>query len=169
LGNSGKMANNNGFGNFDMAALINSGLDLSMLNSLSTMNQPQQRPPMPMQNQAPPMHNMGGMQGMNMGMMNNGGGMPQNMGGNGNGNMQQQPNNGMNNAQLLEAYSRLQAAQSAQQMQNRSGTPNMGSNMPRMPPGQFPNGQGQAPPQQQQQQQQQQQGDASNHYHQLQR
>lgn len=157
------MANNNGFGNFDMAALLNSGLDLSMLNSLSGMNQPQQRPAMPMQNQGPPMQNMGGMQGMNMGMMGNGGGMPQSMGGNVGGNMQQ-PNNGMTNAQLLNAYSQLQAAQSTQRIQNRSGTPNMAPNMPRMPSSQFTNGQGQPPSQQQQQQ-----GDGGNHYQQLQR
>ena len=111
------------------------------------------------------MQNMGGMQGMNLGMMGNGAGMPQNMGANGSGNMQQS-NNGMTNTQLLNAYNQLQAAQSSQRMQNRSGTPNMATNMPRMPSGQFQNGPGQPPAQQQQQQQH---GDGSNHYQQLQR
>lgn len=163
------MANNNSFANIDMAALLGSGFDLSMLNSLSVMNQPnqqpqQQRPPMQMQGpgqgQGMMAQNMAGMQGMNMNMLGNAGGgppQPQNMGGNGMGNMPQL-NGGMSNAQLLEAYNRLQANQMAQQTQNRTGTPVMNSTpqMPRMPSGQFP--------------QQQQQGDQrDNHYQQLQR
>ncbi|KAJ9108954.1 hypothetical protein QFC21_000276 [Naganishia friedmannii] len=166
------MANNNAFANIDMAALLGSGFDLSMLNSLSGMNQSQQqqqqqqqqRPPMQMQGQGqgPMAPNMAGLQGMNMNMLaNGGGGQPQNMGGNGMGNMQQL-NGGMSNAQLLEAYNRLQASQMAQQTQNRTGTPVMNSNsqMPRMPSGQFPPAQ---------LQQQQPQGDQRDHYQQLQR
>lgn len=146
-----------------MNAFLNSGIDLSVLNSLSQAQQ--QRPPMPMQGQGqgPPPQNMGGMQGMNMGMLGNGGMQPQQQQNMGNGmrNMQQ-PNNGMTNAQLLDAFTRMQATQMAQQqMQNRGGTPTMGAapQLNRMPSNQFPGGQPQ----------QQQQGDQNSQYQQLHR
>jgi hypothetical protein len=160
------MANNNVFGGLDMNAFLNSGIDLSVLNSLSQAQQ--QRPPMPMQGQGPPPQNMGGMQGMNMGMAGNGGmqqqqqqQQQQNMAGNGMRNMQQ-PNNGMTSAQLLDAFTRMQATQMAQQqLQNRGGTPTMGAapQLNRMPSNQFPGGQPQ----------QQQQGDQNSQYQQLHR
>lgn len=161
------MANNNAFAGLDMNALLNSGIDLSVLNSLSQAQQQQQRPPMNMQGQGPPPQNMGGMQGLNMGMLGNGGmqQQPQNMTGNGMRNVQQ-PNNGMTNAQLLDAFTRMQANQMASQMQNRGGTPNMGAapQLNRTASGQFPGGQ-----QQQQQQQPPPPGDQNNQYQQLHR